>query len=78
MGWEQPHAQHPFRKTGVSLLVCVIFFDLSGMGGPTSSYTTASLASRNTSPRQDPPLGQQRRGHLVKYKTYDPYSTETQ
>ena len=34
------------RRTGVSLLVWVITFDLSGMGGPTSSYATAGIALR--------------------------------
>ena len=34
------------RKTGVSLLVWVITFDLSGKGGPTSSYATAGIALR--------------------------------
>jgi hypothetical protein len=30
----------------VSIFVWVITFDLSGMGGPTSSYSTASIALR--------------------------------
>jgi hypothetical protein len=34
------------RRTGVSLLVWAITFDLSGMGGPNSSYATASIALR--------------------------------
>jgi hypothetical protein len=34
------------RRTGVSLLVWVITFDLSGMGGPTSSNATAGIALR--------------------------------
>ena len=34
------------RRTGVSLLVWVITFDLSGKGDPTSSYATAGVALR--------------------------------
>jgi len=34
------------RRTGVSLLVWVITFDLSGNGGPTSSYATVGIALR--------------------------------
>ena len=34
------------RRTGVSVLVWVITFDLSGMGGPTGSYATAGIALR--------------------------------
>ena len=34
------------RRTGVSLLVWVITFDLSGNGGPTRSYATAGIALR--------------------------------
>ena len=34
------------RRTEVSLLIWVITFDLSGMGGPTGSYTTAGIALR--------------------------------
>jgi hypothetical protein len=44
MRWgSQTHAQPPIW---VSLLVWVITFDMSGMGGPTSSYTTAGTALR--------------------------------
>jgi len=42
--------QHPIWRTWVSLLVWIITFDLSGMGGPTSSYTTTSVAVRVISP----------------------------
>jgi hypothetical protein len=34
------------RRTGVSLLVWAITFDLPGMGGPVSSYATAGIAVR--------------------------------
>ena len=34
------------RRTGVSLLVWIITFGLSGKGGPTSSYATAGIALR--------------------------------
>ena len=34
------------RRTGVSLLVWIITFDLSGKGGPTCSYATAGIALR--------------------------------
>jgi hypothetical protein len=34
----------------VSLFVWIITFDLSGMGGPTSSYATAGIALRIISP----------------------------
>jgi hypothetical protein len=39
----------------VSLLVWTLPFDLSGMGGPAGSYTTAGLALRVTEPREPPP-----------------------
>jgi hypothetical protein len=39
----QPHAQPPTWRTRLSLFVWVITFDLSGMGGPTSSFATAGL-----------------------------------
>jgi len=39
----QPHVQTPIW---VSLLVWVITFDISGMGGPTSSNATVSIALR--------------------------------
>ena len=32
------------QRTGVSLLVWIITFDLSGKGGPTSNYATAGIA----------------------------------
>ena len=34
------------QRTGVSLLVWIITFDLSSKGGPTSSYATAGIALR--------------------------------
>jgi hypothetical protein len=43
-GWNcQPHANSLLRRTGVSLLVWVITFDLSGKEGPTSSKATAGI-----------------------------------
>jgi hypothetical protein len=42
----QPLAQSPTWRTRLSLLVWIIPFDLSGMGGPTSSYATAGIALR--------------------------------
>jgi hypothetical protein len=46
-GWgHQPHAKPPTWKAKVSLFVWLIIFDLSGMGDPTSSYTTAGIALR--------------------------------
>ena len=42
----QPHAHTPTCRTRVSLFVWVITFDLFDMGGPTSSYVTASIALR--------------------------------
>jgi hypothetical protein len=49
MGWvcRQP----PTWRTRVSHLIWVITFDLSGSGGPTSSYTTVSVALRNIWPK---------------------------
>jgi len=35
--------QPPTWRTRVSLLVWVITLDVSGMGGPTTSYATASI-----------------------------------
>jgi hypothetical protein len=47
MEWSfQPHALLPTRRTRVSIFVCIITFDLSSMGDPTSSYATASMALR--------------------------------
>jgi len=41
------HTPNPLLwRTGVSLLVWVITFNLSGKGGPTSSYATAGIALR--------------------------------
>jgi len=42
VGSSAPHP--PTWKITVSLLVWVITFDLSGIRGPTSSYTTADIA----------------------------------
>jgi hypothetical protein len=42
----QPLAQPPTWRTRVSLLGWIIPFDLSGMGGPTSSYATTGIALR--------------------------------
>jgi hypothetical protein len=38
--------QPPTWRARVSLFVWIITFDLSGMGDPTSSYTTAGIALR--------------------------------
>jgi hypothetical protein len=44
-GWGcQPHAQPATWRTRASLFWGVITFDLSGMGGPSSSYATATIA----------------------------------
>jgi hypothetical protein len=52
-GWgRQPHAQLPIWRARVSLFVWIITFDLSGMGGPTSSYATAGIALRIMLPRK--------------------------
>ena len=41
------HTPNPLlRRAGVSLLVWIITFDLSGMGDPISSYATAGIALR--------------------------------
>jgi len=42
----QPHAQPSTWGARVSLFVWVITFDLSGIGGPTSSYRIASIPLR--------------------------------
>ena len=42
----QPHAHPPTRRTRVSLFIWLITFDLSGMGGPNSSYATTSIVLR--------------------------------
>jgi hypothetical protein len=42
----QPHTQLPTWRIRTSLLVWAVTFDLSGMGGPASSYATASIAFR--------------------------------
>jgi hypothetical protein len=57
----QPLAQPPTWKTRVSLLVWIIPFDLSGMGGTTSSYATAGIALRVIWPHKP--------HHYVKVKT---------
>jgi hypothetical protein len=38
--------QPPTWRTRVSLFVWVITFNMSGMGGPASSYATAGIALR--------------------------------
>jgi hypothetical protein len=48
----QPLAQPPIWRTRVSLLVWIIPFDLSGMGGSTSSYATAGTALRVICPHK--------------------------
>jgi hypothetical protein len=45
-GVVSPMPQPPTWRTRVSLLVWVIIFDLSGMGGPASNYDTAGIALR--------------------------------
>jgi hypothetical protein len=45
-------AQPPTWRTGVSLFVRVIIFDLSGMGAPARSYATAGIALRILWPRK--------------------------
>jgi hypothetical protein len=45
-GVVSPMPQSPTWRTRVSLFVWVITFDLSGMGGPASSYATAGIALR--------------------------------
>jgi hypothetical protein len=44
--WGQPHAQPQTWRTRVSLSVWLLPLDLSGVGDPTSSYTTAGIALR--------------------------------
>jgi len=39
----------------VSLFVWALPFDLSGMGGPTSSYATAGIALQVTESHEPPP-----------------------
>jgi hypothetical protein len=41
-----PHVQPPTWRTRVYLFAWVITFDLSGMGSPTISYATVSVALR--------------------------------
>ena len=58
-GWGcQPHGQPPNWRTRVSHLDWGHHLDLSDMGGPTSSHTTASIALQNHSTMQAPPLRQ--------------------
>jgi hypothetical protein len=45
-GVVSPMPQPPTWRTRVSLFDWVITFDLSGMGDPASSYTTAGIALR--------------------------------
>jgi hypothetical protein len=49
-GVVSPTSNPLLRRTGVSLLVWVITFDLSGKGGPTSSNATAGIAISATIP----------------------------
>jgi hypothetical protein len=42
----QPHTQPPTWKTRVSLFAWLLPLNLSGLGGPTSSYATAGIALR--------------------------------
>ena len=49
---QKPHAQPPNWRARVSLFVVVITFDLSGIGGPTSSYSAATIALRVICPRK--------------------------
>jgi hypothetical protein len=52
-GWGcQPHAQPPNWRTRVSPFIWVITLDLSGMGAPASSKTTAGIALRVIWPRK--------------------------
>ena len=46
----------PTWKTSVSLFVRVLAFDLSGKGGPTSSYATGGKALWIIAPRKPPYL----------------------
>jgi len=51
----QPHALPPTWRTRVSLFFWAITFDLSGMGGPTSSFATANISQDHLT-KQVPPL----------------------
>ena len=53
-GWRGagPSTQPPTWRTSVSLFVWVLSFDLSGKGGPTSSYATAGIALWIIAPRK--------------------------
>jgi len=55
-GWwgAGPSTQPPTWKTSVFLFVWMLSFDLSGKGGPTSSYATARLALWIIAPRKPP------------------------
>ena len=55
-GWwgAGPSTQPPTWRTSVSLFVWVLSFDLSGKGGPTSSYATAGIALWIIAPRKPP------------------------
>ena len=56
VGWwgAGPSTQLPAWRTSVSLFVWVLCFDLSGKGGPTSSYATAGIALRIIAPHKPP------------------------
>jgi hypothetical protein len=54
-GWcRQPHAQPSTWRTRVSLLVWHLPRNLSGMGGPASSYAAASMALEFTGAHKPP------------------------
>jgi len=49
-----PSTQPPTWRTSVSLFIWVLSFDLSGKGGPTSSYATAGVALWIIAPLKPP------------------------
>jgi hypothetical protein len=59
-GVVSPTPNPPAWRTRVSLFVCVIPLDLSGMGGPTSSIRYLQHSSRVHVITQAPPLRQSR------------------
>jgi hypothetical protein len=60
MGWGFYTTPHPATwRTRVSCFVWATTFELSGMGGPTSSYATASISPRIVNTHM-PPLRQSR------------------
>ena len=50
----QPFAQPPTWRTRGSLFVCLLLFDLSGMGDPTRSIAPAGIALEVTGTRKHP------------------------